>query len=351
MATIARLAEHAFPPPQAASADPVYADPDFAADFFATIGANMRELVADPGYAALLGALGPGAARQDRLASDGAAERFGRRRAGGDHPASAASCAPSRTTRSCSSSAGARTRLHGLGAAVARHPETFRRAAGESSPRFRRAMDLAEHALKHSDLHVLRAQIAIFDPTTWLDRAAPLALPRTGAAPRWSPSRETSTGWISSARGPGDVPPHPGGPPRAARHLDRRPAHGAARDAAARAAAHPDQPDLAARDRDPGFLAAPRHHPAEPVDSRILRLDIPAALEVLEKIFPANSDPGADLDYAEPRAPRSVSGAYRREHDDIFIPMRRMFGFGARDRHRHNARSRGVWIKWRKVLF
>jgi phosphoenolpyruvate carboxylase len=57
-ATIARIAEHVFPPlPE--QTDPVYADPDFSADFFATIRAAMQELVEDPGYAALLGAFGP----------------------------------------------------------------------------------------------------------------------------------------------------------------------------------------------------------------------------------------------------------------------------------------------------
>ena len=58
LATVARIAEHAFaviPPGQ----DPIYDEPDFAADFFATIGTTMGELVEDPGYAALLGAFGP----------------------------------------------------------------------------------------------------------------------------------------------------------------------------------------------------------------------------------------------------------------------------------------------------
>ena len=58
-ATIARIAEHAFSKSSQPGSDPVYADPDFGADFFASIGTHMRELVEDPGYAALLGAFGP----------------------------------------------------------------------------------------------------------------------------------------------------------------------------------------------------------------------------------------------------------------------------------------------------
>ena len=58
LATVARIAEHAFAQVPA-SVDPIYADPDFAVDFFAICGSAMQELVEDPGYAALLGAFGP----------------------------------------------------------------------------------------------------------------------------------------------------------------------------------------------------------------------------------------------------------------------------------------------------
>ena len=61
--------------------------------------------------------------------------------------------------------------LQGIGAAAARHPETFTEMR-QNSRRFKRAMDLASHALAHSDIEVLRAVIATLDPGTWLDRAA-----------------------------------------------------------------------------------------------------------------------------------------------------------------------------------
>ena len=57
-ATVARIAEHAYAV-MISGQDPIYDEPDFAADFFATIGSGMRELVEDPGYAALLGTFGP----------------------------------------------------------------------------------------------------------------------------------------------------------------------------------------------------------------------------------------------------------------------------------------------------
>ena len=60
LATIARIAEHAFHPAAGPIEDPIYADPDFTADFFATVRASMEALVEDSGYAAMLGAFGPG---------------------------------------------------------------------------------------------------------------------------------------------------------------------------------------------------------------------------------------------------------------------------------------------------
>ena len=109
------------------------------------------------------------AAGPHRIAPRGTAVgRHGGRR---PHPPSAANCGRSRTTRSCNRSAGARTRLQGIGAAAARHPETFTELR-QNSRRFKRAMDLASHALAHSDIEVLRAVIATLDPGTWLDRAA-----------------------------------------------------------------------------------------------------------------------------------------------------------------------------------
>ncbi len=46
------------------------------------------------------------------------------------------------------------------------------RRPARDSRRFRRALDLADHALAHSDLDVLRAIVGTLDPGTWLDRAA-----------------------------------------------------------------------------------------------------------------------------------------------------------------------------------
>ena len=111
LATITRIAEQTYHPAAGPIEDPVYADPDFSADFFATIRDGMEGLVEDAGYAALLGAFGP--ALLDRTGSRPSARQADGMAIGCAHPPSARAAGDSRTTRSCNSSAGARTRCRG----------------------------------------------------------------------------------------------------------------------------------------------------------------------------------------------------------------------------------------------
>ncbi|HEX2943699.1 MAG TPA: phosphoenolpyruvate carboxylase, partial [Rhodopila sp.] len=168
LATITRIAEQTYHPAVGLPEDPVYAAPDFAADFFATIRSAMGGLVEDAGYAALLGAFGP--SLLDRTGSRPAARQS-------DGMGGAARIRHPRELRAIPNNAilqqlgWCANTLQGIGAAAARHPETFAELR-QTSRRFRRAMDLASHALAHSDIEVLRAVIATLDPGTWLDRAA-----------------------------------------------------------------------------------------------------------------------------------------------------------------------------------
>ncbi len=168
LATVARIAEHAFHPAAGPIEDPIYAEPDFAADFFATVRSGMEALVEDPGYTALLGAFGPAlidstgsrpAARQ----SVGAAQAVSIR-----HPRELRAIPNNAILQQLGWCANT---LQGIGSAAARHPELFAQMSVESR-RFRRALDLPRHALAHSDLEVLRALVGTLDPGSWLDRAA-----------------------------------------------------------------------------------------------------------------------------------------------------------------------------------
>jgi phosphoenolpyruvate carboxylase len=317
LATVTRIAEQTFHPAAGPIEDPVYADPDFAADFFATIRSSMMGLVEDAGYGAILGAFGP--ALFDRTGSRPAARQS-------DGMAGAARIRHPRELRAIPNNAilqqlgWCANTLHGLGAAAARHPETFSEMR-ERSRRFRRALDFASHGLAHSNIEVLRAVIATLDPGTWLDRAAHTKRPgRREALVSVARALERLNIWAE------------------AQSMFRR----ISADHLALRVAWPQAPHMATREvllhalrlaliHRIWLLAteisdfSPRHGVTRPVlEAAILRLDIEPSLKMLAEIFPAATDPAADCDYAEPAAPRDTA-AYAREHREIFTPMRRLF--------------------------
>jgi phosphoenolpyruvate carboxylase len=316
-ATVARIAEHAFAEAAGPIEDPVYADPDFVADFFATIRAGMEELVEDKGYVALLGAFGP-------ALLDPTGSRPGNRQMDGiggpaaiSHPHELRAIPNNAILQQLGWCANT---LHGLGAAMARQPETFLDLHAKSR-RFRRAIDLATHGLACSDLDVMRAVISSIDPGSWLDRAAYTRLPgRAPALVAVARALERANLWA----------------PALAMFRRIQADHLALR------AVWPDPPRMSDRavllhalrlalvqriwllaTRIPEF--SPRHGVTrQGVEARILRLDVPAVIALLSDIFPAAPDPSVERDYGEPAGPRGTD-AYVREHDEIFGPMRALF--------------------------
>ena len=265
------------------------------------------------------------------------ARRRGSRTAWAGRRASAtrASCGRSRTTRSCSSSAGARTRCRAWRRGRAASRDVHRDCA-QNSRRFHRALDLATHALAHSDIDVLRAVIATLDPGTWLDRAGahPPAGPARGAGR--GGARAGAAGYLGG--GAVDVPPHPGRSSGAA----RRPGRTCRTWRRGEVLLHALRLALIHRiwllaTEIPDF--SPRHGVTRQVlEAAILRLDIEPSLALLAEIFPAAPDPGAECDYAEPAPPRGTA-AYAREHAEIFAPMRRCSRWCARSPPRSPTRS------------
>ena len=168
-ATIARIVEARLgPDPEDGVDDPVYADADFASEFFAVVRQSFGALLDDPDYAALLG-----------MFSHGLSDNAGSRPARRQHefqPGGRAFAHPSQMR-----AIGNNTVLHqlgflantvtGLGRAAARDPERFG-AMRRASPRFARAIAMAEAALTLTDPDVLRAYVDTFDPGMWLARAA-----------------------------------------------------------------------------------------------------------------------------------------------------------------------------------
>ncbi|OYV40777.1 MAG: phosphoenolpyruvate carboxylase [Rhodospirillales bacterium 20-64-7] len=315
-AVILRIAEFALGDTEEGE-DPIYQDPDFAADFFATNRSSMEELVEDRGYAAILGTFGP--ALIDRTGSRPAARQS-------DSSGGPAIIHHPRELRAIPNNAilqqlgWCANTLQGLGLAVSRNPDTMSELR-RLSPRFRRAMDFAAHALRHSHLDVLRAVVETLDPGTWLDRAGHSRIPgRREALMAVATGLEQLDIWSE------------------VQAMFRR-IHA---DHLALRAAWPDAPQMSEREvllhalrlaciHRIWILAAmiPDFAPRLGVmrtglQQRLLRLDVPAALTALERIFPSAPDDSGSHDFAEPGSAPNVGG-YAREHAEIFAPIERYF--------------------------
>ena len=326
LATVARVAHHALASiePQADptvigpdGTDPIYAEGDFAADFFGIIGAAMRELLEDRGYTALLGAFGP--ALLDPTGSRPSARQT-------DGLGGPAVIRHARELRAIPNNAILQqvgwfaNTLHGVGHALARYPE-MSADLRQTSMRFRRAMDFVAHAQAHSDIDVLRGVVTLIDPGSWLDAAAHEASAGQREAMMAVAAILERMEWSA---------------PAAAMFRRIQADHLALR------GAWPDAPRMAPREillhalrlaliqriwllamRIPDF--SPRHGVTrEALQARVIRLDIPAVLGLLAQIFPIADDPEAARDYGEPPGPRAAS-SYTQEHAAIFAPMRDLF--------------------------
>lgn len=315
-ATVSIIAEHAFAT-TSLDRDPVYDEPDFSADFFSTIANGMTALVEDPGYAALLGAFGPSlidktGSRPSARQSD-AASTITRIK----HPSQLRAIPNNAILQQLAWCANT---LQGLGTAAARHPETFEKYLAES-PRFRRAMDFAAHALAHSDHGVLRGVIRLLDPDLWLERATAQKDPaRQESCLSLMHGLENLDFWASTQA------------------MFRR----IQSDHLALRRAWPEAPRMQPDElllhairiaiieqiwllstRIPYF--SPRHaFTRDVLTMKVLCLEVPNVLTELEQIFPYRSDGSFDLDFHEPHGPRQ-EGTYSREYTEVFEPMQRLF--------------------------
>ena len=333
-ASVARIAEHVYaldvteedsfpdyalndrPKASDGRVDPIYAEPDFALEFFTAARQDMEALVDDPGYAALLGTFGPslidrtGSRPVARQTDNGGPARI-------THPRQMRAIPNNAILHQLGFLANS---LHGIGRAAQRGPDLFRDMRRDSV-RFSRAFRLVQHAASVGDLDVLRAYIDTLDPAVWLERAR-----RTQ-----KDFRRDELVVISGALERLDLAP-------ALRNLFGR----LTRDWLALSAAAPDLPAMSARltllhalrlalIHRIWFLAVhiPGFRPQagisrEQLLERFLRLDIDGCLKLLDAIFPVTPDPTLGLNFGEPAGPRDV-GTYESEHANLFQPIRRMF--------------------------
>jgi phosphoenolpyruvate carboxylase len=276
----------------------------------------MQELVADPGYAALLGAFGPGLL--DRTGSRPSARQSDM---GGParitHPSQLRAIPNNAILHQLGWLANT---LHGLGAAAAANPDAFTDLRTRS-PRFARAVAMAAHAASCSDLGVLRACVDTLDPGPWLDRAGATARPGRREELLVVASLLEKVGLSARVR-------------RMFRRLQA--------DHVALRTAWPELPRMPDRlvllhalrlalihrvwllaVRVPEF--SPRHGlTRDAMLHGILQLDVERALALLAEVFPAAPDSSAGLDFHE-AAPTREGVSYAREHAELFEPMGRLF--------------------------
>jgi phosphoenolpyruvate carboxylase len=301
--------------------DPIYAAPDYAAEFFAAIQLEFSSLVDDPDYAALLSLFGT------NLLHRTGSRPVARETEGWGRPTKIAHPAQLRAipNNAILQQLGfmANT-LHGVGRAVAKDPELFR-AMRERSPRFRRALQMVTAALDRSELDVMRAYINVLNPAMWLNGAA----------------RARRPGRIKALRELARLTEHLGGHDRLARLVRRLQAD----QLWLLAAIEPVETEPRRRllllhgirialiqricllaTEVPAFspqLGVTR----DDILARLLELDVPSAVERLRKIFPYDDGGAATReDFGERVEYRPESAtSYAVEHDTLFAPMLHLF--------------------------
>ncbi len=298
-----------------AGADPIYDDPDFASEFFATCEQDFASLVADPDYAALVGLFGT------HLLPKTGSRPVQRQGGDGGRPRTLASVSELRAIPNngvLQQLGYLANSLYGLGRAAEKDRTTFERMR-KHSPRFSRAIALAEAAAAHSDLAVMQAYASSVQPSLWLARAATTEAPGADLALA-------------------DVVERSG----LSEHLARIDRRLKSEDVRIRAAGvRTCQGDrlkllhalrlalIQASDR--LVVEVPDFNPRGDVtlaaiQERLMRLDGPASLELLRQFFPQRGEPPSDADFGEPSS-YAATGAqgYRRETDEVFEPIGRLF--------------------------
>ncbi len=298
-----------------AGADPIYDEPDFATEFFATCEQAFASLVADPDYAALVGMFAT------HLLPKTGSRPTQRQTGDAGRPRTLASISELRAIPNngiLQQLGYLANSLYGLGRAAEKERATFERMR-EQSPRFRRALALAETAAAASDLTVLEAYAAALQPALWLARATTTDAPGCDLA-------------LSALVERTGLDEH-------LRRVDRRLK---GEDVRIRAAgvltAQGDRLELLHAVRLALIQASsrliveildfnPRGEVTRAViQERLLRLDVTPSLELLRQVFPQRGAPASEADFGEPSSYAATgSQGYRRETDEVFEPLERMF--------------------------
>ncbi len=309
-----------------AADDPIYAAPDYASEFFATVQQEFTNLVDDPDYAALLSLFGTNLLyRTGSRPVTREAEEWGRP-SKIDHPSQLRAISNNAILQQLGFMANT---LHGVGRAVSKDPELFR-AMRSRSARFRRALQLVAAALDRTEIDVLRAYVNTLNPAMWLNGAGRARRParvkalrelarlteqmdRHDRLARLVRRLQTDQLWLLEAIEPAET-------------VQRQRLillHGIRVAVIQRICLLATEiPTFSPQ------LGVTR----DDILARILELDVPSAVERLRLIFP-NEDGGSDTpdDFGEESQYRPEPAlSYAVEHDKLFGPMLRLFDLARR---------------------
>jgi phosphoenolpyruvate carboxylase len=318
LATVHGILTFAYgPEPEAApGADPIYAAPEFASDFFATIEQAFSALVEDPDYVALLSLFGTRllhhtGSRPEQRQSEGQATPRTLR-----HAAELRAIPNNGVLQQLGWLANS---LDGVGLAAARDRTAYG-TMFETSPRFRRALQMAEAAFSLSGLEATFAYAAVMDPALWLaceagvgeaDRRAFEDLAEVvDKAGLHEPLERVLRGSQAERLRLATVMAAPD-TPRRERLLLLHAIRAAVLQRIARLAA-----EL------PPFN--PQHGLARAaVQERLMRLDVPGAVATLSELFPLQeSEPLRGADWGEPAGYHADSAhGHALEHETLFRPL------------------------------
>jgi phosphoenolpyruvate carboxylase len=325
-ASIRQILGFAFDVSDETGNDPIYAAPDYSAEFFATVQQEFSSLVDDPDYAALLSLFG--ANLLYRTGSRPVArevEEWGRPSKIA-HPSQLRAIPNNAILQQLGFMANT---IYGIGRAISKDPELFQ-AMRERSARFGRAVQMVAAALDRTELDVLRAYVNTLNPAMWLNGA--------GRARR--PARIKSLREL--ARITGQLDQHD----RLARLVRRLQADQLWLLDAIEPAETVQRRRLILLH---GIRVAviqricllameiPNFSPQlgvtrDDILARILELDVPSAVERLRRIFPHEETAAATPDdFGEKSHYRSESAlSYEIEHETVFDPMLKLYELARR---------------------
>ena len=294
-----------------ANGDPIYAAQNFAAEFFATVQQAFGALAGQENYAALLSLFGTrllnktGSRPDQRQSGEtGAVRTF-------THVSQLRAIPNNGILQGLGDLANT---TYGVERAAAKDPHTFL-AMRESSPRFRRALAMADLANALSDLQATRAYAATMNPSLWLDQMD-VDLESEALLRRLTRLCEQAaiTGKLS------DVLRH--------RRVEPQMQKSATSERRERTLLlHALRIALIQRIARLAALIPPFTPRAgftlEDAQLQLMRLDVKAAVETLSEIFPLRPDPTlASADFGEGAAyAPSENAGYAMEHEDVFQPI------------------------------